>query len=66
VTRFLTDVLNTGKFPLTVLDRPIESIVMLGSGEKLDWKQGDDGLFISAPHSTPSPEALVYKITLKS
>jgi len=25
VTRFLTDVLNTDKFPLTVLDRPIES-----------------------------------------
>jgi nucleotide sugar dehydrogenase len=25
VTRFLTDVLNTEKFPLTVLDRPIES-----------------------------------------
>lgn len=49
-----------------LLDRPIESIVMLGSGEKLEWKQGDDGLSISAPHSTPSPEALVYKITLKS
>ena len=49
-----------------LLDRPIESIAMLGSGEKLDWKLGDDALSISAPHSAPSPEALVYKATLKS
>ena len=49
-----------------LLDRPIEAIALLGSSEKLTWKQGDDALTISAPHSTPSPEALVYKITLKS
>ena len=49
-----------------LLDRPIESIALLGSGEKLEWNQGDDALSILAPHSTPSPEALAYKITLKS
>jgi alpha-L-fucosidase len=49
-----------------LLDRPIESIAMLGSTEKLEWKQGDDALSIAAPHATPSPEALVYKMTLKS
>jgi alpha-L-fucosidase len=49
-----------------LLDRPIESIALLGSGEKLEWKQGDDALTISAPRSTPSAEALVYRMTLKS
>ena len=49
-----------------LLDRPIESIALLGSGEKLQWRQGADGLTISAPRTAPSPEALVYKMTLKS
>ena len=49
-----------------LLDRPIESIALLGSDEKLQWKQGDDALSIAAPHAAPSPEALVYKMTLKS
>jgi alpha-L-fucosidase len=49
-----------------LLDRPIESIALLGSDEKLEWKQGDDALIVSAPHSAPSPEALVYKMILKS
>jgi alpha-L-fucosidase len=49
-----------------LLDRPIDSIVLLGSAETLAWKQADDALSISAPHATPSPEALVYKMTLKS
>jgi alpha-L-fucosidase len=48
-----------------LLDRPIESISMLGSTEKLDWRQGDDALAIAPPHSAPSPEALVYKVDLK-
>jgi len=48
-----------------LLDRPIESIALVGSGEKLAWKQGDAALSIAAPHSAPSPEALVYKMTLK-
>jgi alpha-L-fucosidase len=45
------------------LDRPIGSIVLLGSEEKLTWKQGGDALSLAAPQSVPSPEALVYRIT---
>ena len=48
-----------------LLDRPIEAVALLGSSEKLEWNQGDDALVISAPRSAPSPEALVYKMTLK-
>ena len=55
---------SLGKTP-KLLDRPIESMAMLGSSEKLEWRQGDDALYISPPHSTPSPEALVYKVNLR-
>ena len=48
-----------------LLERPIEHIALIGSDEPIVWKQGE-ALSIQAPHSTPSPEALVYKITLKS
>jgi alpha-L-fucosidase len=48
------------------LDRPIENIALLGSDEKLVWKQAADALSISEPHEAPSPEALVYKVTMKS
>jgi alpha-L-fucosidase len=47
------------------LDRPIENITLLGSDEKLDWKQAES-LTIAAPKSSPSPEALVYKIVPKT
>ena len=49
-----------------LLDRPIESISLLGSGEKIAWKQNAGALSITAPKQTPSPEALVYKLTLRS
>ena len=49
-----------------LVEKPIESISLLGSDEKLDWKQNEDAVSIVAPRSTPSPEALVYKITLRS
>ena len=48
-----------------LVDRPVESIVLLGSDEKLQWKLADDALSIAAPRSAPSPEALVYKLTFK-
>jgi alpha-L-fucosidase len=48
-----------------LLDRPIEHIALIGSEEQILWKQGE-ALSIQAPHAAPSPEALVYKITLKS
>jgi alpha-L-fucosidase len=56
---------SLGKTP-KLLDRPIESMALLGSSEKLEWRQGDDALYISPPHSTPSPEALVYKVNLRA
>jgi alpha-L-fucosidase len=49
-----------------LLDRPIENLALLGSSEKIEWKLGDEALTIAAPHAAPSPEALVYKLTLKS
>jgi hypothetical protein len=49
-----------------LLDGPIENIALLGSDEKLDWKQADDALTIGAPKTVPSAEALVYKVTAKS
>jgi len=49
-----------------LLDRPIESIALVGSEEKLQWKLSDDALSIAAPRSAPSPEALVYKLICKS
>ena len=49
-----------------LLDRPIESVALLGGSGKVAWNQGDDALSIPAPPAAPSPEALVYKVTLKS
>ena len=45
--------------------RRIKSISLLGSGEKLSWTQGRDSLVIGKPSEVPSPEALVFKVTLK-
>ncbi len=49
-----------------LLSRPIEGIILLGSDEKVEWKAGENALTISAPRAAPSPEALVYKIALKT
>ena len=49
-----------------LLDRPIESIALVGSEEKLQWKLSDDALSVAAPRFAPSPEALVYKLICKS
>jgi alpha-L-fucosidase len=49
-----------------LLLQPVENVALLGSDEKLDWKQTGDALRIAAPKSaSPSAEALVYKLTLK-
>ena len=45
--------------------RRIKSLSLLGSGEKLSWTQGRDSLVIGKPSEVPSPEALVFKVTLK-
>ncbi len=43
----------------------IKSIEMLGSKEKLLWKQNTDALSISKPEACPNDMAVVFKISLK-
>jgi alpha-L-fucosidase len=42
----------------------IKSIELLGSSEKLSWKQSKDGLLIKKPNTSPNNIALAYKIKL--
>lgn len=44
----------------------IKKIELLGSKEKLSWKQGSDVLTISKPKACPNDIALVFKITLSN
>ncbi len=46
-------------------DRTIKSVVMLGSNEKLKWKQESDALVISRPSNLPAWEVLTFKVTVK-
>jgi alpha-L-fucosidase len=43
----------------------VASITLLGSGEKIIWSQGQDGLSIQPSKSYPSENAVGYKIVLK-
>jgi len=45
--------------------KKIKKIEMLGSNEKLTWKQGSDALAISKPNYIPDNIAVVFKISLK-
>jgi alpha-L-fucosidase len=47
-----------------LLDRNISKIQLLGSKEKLPWKQGDEALVISAPEKSPNNFAVVFRISL--
>lgn len=42
----------------------IKKISMLGSIEKIIWKQDKEALRLSVPAQTPRPEAIVYKVSL--
>lgn len=42
----------------------IKTIELLGSNEKLVWKQGNDALTISKPNAIPNDIAVVLKITM--
>jgi alpha-L-fucosidase len=53
------------KAGLLTKDR-IEQISLLGSAEKLDWKQTPTGLEIHAPHQRPCDYAHVFKINCAS
>lgn len=46
-------------------DRKIKSIFLLGSNEKLKWKQEPDALVISKPVKLPDWEVATFKIELK-
>jgi alpha-L-fucosidase len=46
-------------------DKDIASVSMLGSGEKMQWKQGDDALVITKPTNLPSWKVQGFKIAFK-
>ena len=46
-----------------LLDKPIVSITLLGSDEKVKWTQTADALTIKSPAKSPNDIAIVYKIT---
>jgi len=48
-----------------LLDQPIQKIQLLGSREKIEWRQADKALLISQPKNKPSDLAIVFMITLK-
>lgn len=48
-----------------LLDRPIASIALLGSDEKVVWEQKANGLHIQPPKVLPCRHAITYRITLK-
>jgi alpha-L-fucosidase len=49
---------DTGEHPI----KKIRAVTLLGSKEKLDWKQTSDGLVVSYRTSTPDKNAFVLKI----
>ena len=48
-----------------LLDKPIGSITLLGSDEKVTWSQTNAALTINPPKKMPNDIAIVYKLTLK-
>jgi alpha-L-fucosidase len=46
-----------------LLDKPIVSITLLGSDQKVEWTQMAESLSIKAPANSPNSTAIVYKIT---
>jgi alpha-L-fucosidase len=47
-------------------DKSISSVKMLGSKEKLIWKQEDDALVINQPKKLPEWQVITFKIELKN
>lgn len=48
-----------------LLDKPIRDIQVLGSTEKLNWRQDEASLHIEAPQKQLSDTAVVFKVTLR-
>lgn len=51
-------------FAKNIGNQKIKKIELLGSKEKLMWKQGNDALLITKPKACPNDIASVFKITL--
>lgn len=49
----------------TLLGRQVRSVELLGSTEKVAWRQTASGLTITKPSTVPFGEALCYKVTVK-
>ncbi len=45
-------------------DKTVAAVSLLGSAEKLGWKQADDAVVIQKPASWPCRHAVVFKIEL--
>jgi alpha-L-fucosidase len=45
--------------------KDVASVKLLGSKEKLSWKQGDDALIITKPAELPKWQTVVFKVTFK-
>jgi alpha-L-fucosidase len=46
-------------------DKKVAAVSMLGSRDKVKWRQRDDGLTLSVPREKPCRYAFVYRIDLK-
>jgi alpha-L-fucosidase len=49
----------------TINDKKIKKITILGSEEKLKWKQQDDALVITLPSNLPDWKVIGFRIELK-
>jgi len=47
-----------------LLDQNVKNVELLGSGERLQWEQGQDALIISQPENVPNNFAIVFKLSL--
>ncbi|MBC8053313.1 MAG: hypothetical protein H7Y13_09640 [Sphingobacteriaceae bacterium] len=45
--------------------KPINSITLLGSTERISWEQKEEGLLIEKPEVFPSDAALIFKLTFQ-
>jgi len=45
--------------------KAVASVKLLGSAEKLGWKQGDEALVINKPTTLPNWKTLVFKVSFK-
>jgi alpha-L-fucosidase len=45
-----------------LLDGSVSEVSLLGSSEKIHWKQEDDALLVDCPSAIPSAFAFVFRI----